>query len=110
MSLAEDGVRCDHPHVDATDWVARRRARLLARGAGQVLAVSSGCAVSGAGRHATQLAEDAARALARLDEGLATRCEVCFEVLSLERLDAAPAAVRCTRCARPYVVDTRWCR
>lgn len=111
MSLAEDGVLRDHPQVDATDWVARRRARLQARGAGDVtVAVSSGCATSGAGRHATQLAEDADRALTRLDAGLATRCEVCSGVLSLERLDAAPAAVRCTRCARPYVVDTRWCR
>ncbi len=111
MSLAEEGVLRDHPKVDATAWVRRRRARLRARGAGDLTAaVSSGCAASGAGRHATQLVEDAHRAMVRLDAGLATRCEVCSGVLSLERLDAAPAAVRCTRCARPYEVDTRWCR
>lgn len=111
MTPAEEGVLRDHPTVDAAVWVARRRARLQTRGAGDVsTAVSSGCAASGAGRHATQLADDARSALARLDAGLATRCERCAGVLSLERLDAAPAAVRCTSCAGPSLADTRWCR
>ena len=106
-------LRRDHPGVDAPAWVAARRALLVARAAGSAdvgLAVSSGCAASGARTHAGVLADDAAHALARLDAGTLTRCEVCDALLPWERLDAAPAAVRCTGCARADAFDDRWCR
>ena len=97
----------------AQAWVAQRRALLHERRAGGTdlgLAVSSGCAATGARSHAQGLAEDAAHALDRLDRGLGTRCERCDAVLPLERLEGAPAAVRCTGCSRAYEVDTRYCR
>lgn len=115
--MPEDALRADHPGQFTADgaraWVQARRVLLLARVDGATdlgLAVSSGCAAGGARRHATTLAQDAAHALARLDAGVGTRCEVCDAVLDLERLQASPAAVRCTGCARAYLVDTKWCR
>ncbi|MCW2606823.1 MAG: hypothetical protein JWO60_1516 [Frankiales bacterium] len=110
---AVEALLRDHPGVDAEGWVAARRALLTARclpDADRGLAVSSGCAAGGARTHAHVLAEDAARALQRLDAGLLTRCEACGQVLPWDRLDSAPAAVTCTGCARRDVFDTRWCR
>ncbi len=106
-------LRRDHPQLDAEAWVAARRSLLQARVDGSAdagIAVSSGCAASGARTHAGILADDAAHALARLDAGTLTRCEVCDALLPLARLEAAPAAVRCTGCARPDGFDARWCR
>ena len=97
----------------AWGWVDARRALLVGRArsaADLTLSVSSGCAATGARDHAQGLATDAAHALARLDAGLGTTCEVCSATLPFDRLDSAPAAVRCTGCAREYVTDTRWCR
>ena len=113
MTPAVAMLRRDHPDVDAEAWVAARRALLLARSAGSpdvALAVSSGCAASGARTHAGVLADDAAHALARLDAGTLTRCETCDALLPFARLDAAPVATRCTGCVRPDAFDTRWCR
>ena len=94
------------------EWLARRRALLAARSAptGLGAAASSGCAAHGARTHALTLAADAAHALARLDAGEGPSCEVCGATLPFERLDSAPAAVRCTGCARRDSFDTRWCR
>lgn len=104
----------DHPAVpDPAGWVRARRALLLERRGGRAdlaAAVSSGCAASGARTHAQVLADDAAHALDRLEAGTFTRCEGCAAVLPLARLEAAPAAVTCTGCARPDTFDTRWCR
>lgn len=105
-----------HPdHLDAAsaqEWVDARRALLVARTtpSDRSRAVSSGCAASGAHRHAEDLAEAAAHALARLDAGLATACEACGVTLPFDRLDSAPAAVRCTTCAPAGTFDARWCR
>ncbi len=89
-----------------------RREVLLARVAGSAApaAASSGCAGSGAGRHAATLADDARHALARLDAGLGEVCERCLAPLVPGRTEAAPAATTCTGCARPDRFDTRWCR
>lgn len=97
----------------AEAWVAHRRTQLTERAGPRTdhgLAVSSGCAASGAHTHVQALAEQAAHALSRLDAGLGTSCEQCGSVLAFERLEGAPAAVRCTPCAGPSRVDTRWCR
>lgn len=97
----------------AQAWVTVRRQLLTDRSSGgtdRSLAVSSGCAATGARSHARRLADDAAHALRRLDAGLAGQCEVCGAVLDLDRLDSAPSAVRCTGCVPAYDVDTRWCR
>lgn len=98
--------------ASARTWVEKRRTLLMARTTptDRSQAVSSGCAASGAHRHAEGLAEAAGHALARLDAGLATACEVCGRTLPFERLDSAPAAVRCTTCVPASTVDTRWCR
>jgi hypothetical protein len=97
----------------AQRWLAARRALLVER-AGATreigLSVSSGCAATGAQAHARGLAEDAQHALLRLAAGLGTECEQCSAILPFERVENAPAAVRCTGCARAYSVDTRWCR
>lgn len=97
----------------AERWVLARRLLLNQRISPSddlVLAVSSGCAASGARAHARELAHDAAYALSRLDAGLGTTCERCSMTLPIERLDSAPTAVRCTGCATPSKADTRWCR
>jgi hypothetical protein len=97
----------------AEQWIASRRALLVDRIGPPLelgLSVSSGCAATGARTHARDLAEDASHALLRLDAGLGTACEQCAITLPFERLDSAPAAVRCTGCARAYAIDTRWCR
>lgn len=99
--------------ASAAQWVAARRSLLAERASPSgdaTRAVSSGCAAGAALAHTRTLAEDAARALARLDAGTGTTCEVCATPLAFERLDGAPAAVRCTGCARPFAADTRWCR
>lgn len=112
-----DVLRAAYPDsftpVSAQTWVTARRALLVERAgstADPQRSASSGCAVSGSRDHAQGLAADAAHALARLDAGLGTTCERCAARLPLERLDSAPAAVRCMTCARAYAVDTRWCR
>lgn len=98
--------------ASAQAWVEARRSLLVLRTtpSDRGRAVSSGCAASGAHRHAEDLAAAAAHALARLEAGLGTHCEACGVVLPLERLDTAPAAVRCTGCAPASTVDSRWCR
>lgn len=98
--------------TSAQEWVDARRSLLLARTtpSDRALSVSSGCAASGAHRHAEDLADAAAHALARLEAGLATTCEACGATLPFDRLDSAPAAVRCTTCAPVGTFDTRWCR
>ena len=107
MSAAADALLRAYPGrftpAAAQAWVRARRQLLTDR-------VSSGCAATGARSHSRGLADDAAHALARLEAGLGPRCEVCDEVLVFDRLDSAPAAVRCTGCARAYQLDTRWCR
>ena len=107
----------DHPGRFDTDraaaWVQARRALLVARCAGSPdapLAVSSGCAASGAQTHGHGLADDARAALVRLEDGSLTRCAVCGDRLDADRLDGAPAATTCTGCARPDRFDARWCR
>ena len=122
MSAATDALLRAYPGrfapAAAQAWVQARRQLLTDRLAGTTqlglavvgLAVSSGCAATGARSHAQTLADDAAHALARLEAGLGPRCEVCDEVLVFDRLDSAPAAVRCTGCVRAYRLDTRWCR
>ena len=99
--------------ADAEAWVAAKRQLLLDRsrpGPDLGLAVSSGCAATGARAHAREMADAASHALSRLDAGVGPRCESCDEVLAFDRLESAPAAVRCTGCVRPYDPDTRWCR
>ena len=98
--------------ASAEAWVAARRSLLLRRTTPSdgVLSASSGCATRGAHRHAEELAESAAHALARLEAGCATACEACGATLPFDRLDSAPAAVRCTTCCPVSAVDTRWCR
>ncbi len=93
-------------------WVQARRAALVERLASsdRALAVSSGCAASGAARHADEVESRAALALERLDAGLAGACEDCGGTISRERLDAVLTATRCVPCAGPGAVDTRWCR
>jgi len=56
------------------------------------------------------MADAASHALSRLDAGVGPRCESCDEVLAFDRLETAPAAVRCTGCVPPHDPDTRWCR
>lgn len=97
----------------AQEWVARRRALLVARAAPTddfVRAVSSGCAASGARTHTQDLAADSAHALDRLETGLLPGCEVCGATVPFDRLDAAPTAVRCTTCVPRSTFDARWCR
>lgn len=100
--------------TDAPDraWLLARRAALVARLASTdaASAVSSGCAASGAARHATEVEARAGLALARLDAGLADRCADCGGSIPRERLDAVLTATRCVPCAGPGTVDTRWCR
>ncbi len=97
----------------AEEWVTARRQLLrerIARSPDQRLAVSSGCAATGVKAHVAQMVDDATLALSRLEGGLATHCEVCDDVLDLDRLASAPTAVRCVGCVRAYELDTRWCR
>lgn len=101
--------------VSAAGWLADRL-DLLTRRVGPPTAldqaVSSGCALTGATGHARRLAEDAAHALLRWESGLGTECERCWGTLDFERLDSAPAAVRCGPCAQAAATptDTKWCR
>ncbi len=99
--------------ASAEHWVTSRRALLVDRAGPPTAtdsAVSSGCATTAAWTHAREVADDAAHALLRLDAGLGTTCERCWATLPFDRIDSAPAAVRCTACAPAYEVDTRWCR
>jgi len=112
-----DALRTAYPGRFTGDSAAAwldQRLRLLAERVGPAtdlaLAVSSGCASTGAHAHARELADDAAHALRRWDAGLGTTCEQCAKTLPFDRLDCAPAAVRCTGCAPPSAADTRWCR
>lgn len=93
-------------------WVRARRAALVERLASsdRRLSVSSGCAASGAARHADEVESRAALALERLDAGLAGCCQDCGQPISRERLDALLTVTRCVPCAGPGTVDTRWCR
>ncbi len=93
-------------------WTQARRTALLARLASsdRSLSVSSGCAASGAARHAEDVESRAALALARLEAGLAEACEDCGGPIARERLDLVLTATRCIACAGPGTVDTRWCR
>lgn len=97
--------------VDA-GWVRSRREALLDRLASRAVtsAVSSGCAASGAARHAGEIEARAARALERLLAGLTEVCEECGGPISRERLDAVLTATRCVLCAESGTVDRRWCR
>ncbi len=72
------------------NWVHARRTSLVERLASpdRGLAVSSGCAASGAARHADEIESRAARALERLDAGLTDWCEDCGGRIPRERLDA----------------------
>lgn len=99
--------------ASATAWVEDRRDRLRERAGPRTdhsVAVSSGCAASGAHSHVQVVAAEAAHALRRLDAGLGPVCERCASVMAFDRLDGAPAAVRCTGCTAPSTADTRWCR
>ena len=93
-------------------WVQARRTALVERlsGSDRGVAVSSGCAASGAARHADEIESRAALALQRLDAGLAGSCEECGGPIPRERLDAVLTVTRCVPCADPGTVDTRWCR
>ncbi len=93
-------------------WVRSRREALLERLAShdQTIAVSSGCAASGAARHVGEIEARAARALERLLAGLTESCEECGGPISRERLDAVLTATRCVLCADSGTVDRRWCR
>lgn len=99
----------------AAAWWGVRRDLLLARVTGDgdaALAVSSGCAATGASRHRSGLVAGADRALRRLQDGTLVDCVACGRRLDFDRLDAAPAAVDCTACrtAASGALDTRWCR
>jgi hypothetical protein len=112
MSPPDDDVpSAELAEVDKS-WVHARRTALVQRLANshRGLAVSSGCAASGAARHADEIESRAARALERLDAGLTGSCEDCGGVIPRERLDAILTATRCVPCAGPGTVDTRWCR
>ena len=93
-------------------WLRSRSRALLDRLASHdlTIAVSSGCAASGAARHAGEIEEQAARALERLLAGLTGSCEECGGPIPRERLDAVLTATRCVPCAGSGTVDTRWCR
>lgn len=111
MPAAEVPPRAALTEADA-GWLRSRRSALRTRlaSADLPLAVSSGCAASGAARHAGEVEARAARALERLDAGLAESCEDCGGAIPRERLEAVLTATRCVPCAGPGVVDTRWCR
>ena len=111
MSPSDDVPPAASVAVD-TSWVHNRRRALVERlaNADGWLAVSSACAASGAARHADEIEARAARALERLDAGLAGWCEDCGEAIPQERLEAILTATRCVPCAGPGTVDTRWCR
>lgn len=116
-TAAEAALLAAHParfdSGSAAVWVHERRRLLTSRvdgGTDAALAVSSGCAATGAARHARALADDARHALARLDAGQGPLCETCGDVMAFDRLDGAPVAVRCTRCVPSQQADTRWCR
>ncbi len=112
MSLHDDDVPAAEPAEVDQSWVQDRRSALVERlaNADRGLAVSSGCAASGAARHADEIEGRAARALERLDAGLTGWCEDCGASIPQERLDAILTATRCVPCAGPGTVDTRWCR
>ena len=74
------------------------------------IAVSSGCAASGAARHAREIEARPARALERLLAGLTESCEECGGPIPRERLDAVLTATWCVPCAGSGAADTRWCR
>lgn len=71
------GVK-NHPAEDATELFLRQR----------------NLAVSG---DLQQELADVEHALARIDAGTYGKCEVCGEPISLERLEARPAATLCIR-------------
>ena len=100
------------PEAAGARWRAHRAVLQdrAAAPASAARAASSGCAAAGARRHADALADAARQALERWQRGDGARCDTCGTVLPLERLEAVPAAVRCTRCCAPAVIDTRWCR
>ena len=89
MDAAADALLRAYPGrfapAEGQAWVLARRQLLTDRLAGTTqlglavvgLAVSSGCAATGARSHAQGLADDAAHALARLEAGLGPICEVC---------------------------------
>lgn len=116
MTAAVDALLLAYPArfttASAQAWVTARRSLLTGRAApGDVAAaVSSGCAANGARTHALAMAQDAARALERLDAGAGTTCEACGTELPYDRLDSAPTAVRCTGCVPRSTADRRWCR
>lgn len=93
-------------------WVRSRRGALMDRLASHdlTIAISSGCAASGAARHAGEIKAQAARALERLLAGLTELCEECGGPIPRERLDAVLTATRCVPCVGSGTVDTRWCR
>ncbi len=115
MSPPDDGAPsaelAETAEVDP-GWVRARRTALVERLASSDggLAVSSGCAATGAARHADEIKSRAVRALERLDAGLAGWCEDCAGPIPRERLDAVLTATQCVPCAGPGTVDTRWCR
>lgn len=99
----------------AVRWWGLRRALLQERVAGDgdaAVAVSSGCAASGASRHRSALAAQADVALQRLQDGTLVDCVSCGRRLDFDRLDAVPGATDCTACRRVAAgaPDTRWCR
>lgn len=107
IALPDDGA--------AQAWVLARDALLRARVVGDgdaALAVSSGCAATGATRHRRALHEQAGQALARLGDGSLVDCARCGRRLAFERLDAAVGVVDCADCRRAEAgaPDTRWCR
>ncbi len=107
VALPDDGK--------AQAWVSARGAVLRARvdGDGDAsLAVSSGCAATGATRHRRALHEQAGEALVRLRDGSLVDCARCGRRLDFERLDALVGVVDCADCRRTEAgaPDTRWCR
>lgn len=117
---AVTALRCAYP-VELPDdgaaqaWVCARGALLRARVDGDgdaTLAVSSGCAATGATRHRRALHEQAGQALTRLRDGSLVDCARCGRRLDFERLDAVVGVLDCADCrrARAGSPDTRWCR
>ena len=120
VSAAVSALRRAYPTQLPTDeaalvWATSRRRALQDRIAGDadgLLAVSSGCAATGAARHRTSLTEQAQLALRRLDAGHMVDCADCGDRLDFDRLDAAPGVVACATCRRAgaSAPDNRWCR
>ena len=99
----------------ALTWALLRRRALEDRALGDddgLLAVSSGCAATGATRHHTAVTEQARLALERFDAGTLVDCAVCGDRLDFDRLDAATGVMACAVCRQAGTpeLDTRWCR